>query len=462
MKVMYIVPNWKKHDIKYTTVSLNIPNSIPLEYMYVESLLNSEIESKILDANMLGLESEAIVDIITEYEANVIIFNTTINYILWRCPPVDFEVPQRLMEICRAFPITTIAIGPHSSVEPKEVYEKLGVDYLIVGEPEIALSRFLNSDLLDKTIKGLYGKGIDNGIAEEVSIETLPIPNFTNINLMSYDIHAWSSSTRRSYELQNIKGTILEYSRGCVFHCPFCFRKGFRDKYRKKSVFQIEAEIVEVKKKGIKYIYFIDEIFNIENDEWKKLIAILKREEMLFGCQARPDTMSYEMIDTLKDSGCVYIEYGVESFSEEVLYAIGKNLDKNKLLRILAYSYHVFEKENVELGMINFYIDDIKKILNLNDIGKWNAKVLRPYPNSLIGNSLYRMYNVTNNKWEFLLRYIWWSQIENYENFFNIESDIATKDVILNGDFKLSQEKSYNLLELYITEIRRMKCNGKI
>lgn len=142
MKVMYIVPNWKKHDIKYTTVSLNIPNSIPLEYMYVESLLNSEIESKILDANMLGLESEAIVDIITEYEANVIIFNTTINYILWRCPPVDFEVPQRLMEICRAFPITTIAIGPHSSVEPKEVYEKLGVDYLIVGEPEIALSRF--------------------------------------------------------------------------------------------------------------------------------------------------------------------------------------------------------------------------------------------------------------------------------------------------------------------------------
>lgn len=172
--------------------------------------------------------------------------------------------------------------------------------------------------------------------------------------------------------------------------------------------------------------------------------------------------MSYEMIDTLKDSGCVYIEYGVESFSEEVLYAIGKNLDKNKLLRILAYSYHVFEKENVELGMINFYIDDIKKILNLNDIGKWNAKVLRPYPNSLIGNSLYRMYNVTNNKWEFLLRYIWWSQIENYENFFNIESDIATKDVILNGDFKLSQEKSYNLLELYITEIRRMKCNGKI
>lgn len=462
MKVIYVVPNWKKHNIKYTTVSLNIPNSIPLEYLYVESLLNSEIKSEIIDANMLNLDFKRTKDLIISSKADVLVFSTTINYILWRCPPVDFEVPQQLMELCRDISITTIAIGPHASVDTEEVYEKLGVDYLINGEPEIALSSFLNSGLQDQTIKGLYGKGIDNGIAEEVDIAALPIPDFNNSNLLSYQIHAWSGNTIRDLESQNIKGTILEYSRGCVFHCPYCFRNGFRDSYRKKTISQMEQEIIEVKKSGIKYIYFIDEIFNIETDEWRELLAILKREKMVFGCQARPDTMTYEMIDAMKDAGCVYIEYGVESFSEDVLHAIKKSLDKKRLLRVIAYTYQAIGKENVELGMINFYLNDIKKILNLKGTGKWYAKVLRPYPNSPIGDSLYRMYHVTNNKWDFLLRYIWWLQIENYENFLGIESDAAVKKMVLNGDFKLSQEKSYGLIEQYTNEIKRMKSDGKI
>lgn len=152
-----------------------------------------------------------------------------------------------------------------------------------------------------------------------------------------------------------------------------------------------------------------------------------EKRGVTYGCQARPDIMTYEMIDLMKESGCVYIEYGVESFAPEVLKAINKSVDKQRLLRILAYSYQQFGKENVELGMINFFAEDIMKVLNLNGDGKWNSKVLRPYPDTFIGDKIYELYNITEKKWEFLVRYIWWLQIENYENYYNIQHDLELK-----------------------------------
>lgn len=450
MKVVYVVPNWKKHDTLYTTVSLNIPHSMPLEYMYIDSMLDSEIESEVIDANVLDLSYLELKERIMSANADALIFNTTVNYILWRCPPVEFEVPKKLMKICADMDILTIAIGPHSSVDAEEVYRELNVDYLIVGEPEVALSRFINSKFCDMSIRGLYGKGIDNGIADEVKVDELPIPNFFKFNIDMYDAHAWSSNTKVNLEKNNLKGTILEYSRGCVFHCPYCFRKGFRDRFRVKTISQIEKEIIAVKALGIRYIYFIDEIFNIDNSEWRELLFILKREEMYFGCQARPDIMTYEMISLMKDAGCVYIEYGVESFSEEVLGAINKSLDKQKLLRILAFSYQQFGKENVELGMINFYTKDVMEILNLKQRGRWNAKVVRPYPNSMLGDEIYKMYDIREHKWEFLTRYIWWSQIENYEVYLGISSNDDIKAEILFGTYENSKQKSYELISKYL------------
>ncbi|CUO38452.1 B12-binding domain-containing radical SAM protein [Clostridium disporicum] len=457
MKVLYVVPNWKTHETKYTSVSLNVPNSIPLEYMYVENLLNDNIESKILDANLLNWDWEKLRDEIKKYSPDVIIFSTTINYILWRCPPVELEIPIKLMEACKDIKAFTIAIGPHSVVDAKEIYEKLKVDYMIVGEAEVALAEFLNSNLTNLKVRGLYGKNINNGIAEEVNLENLSIPTFNSVDITKYDYHVWSEDTNASLKKYNIKGTILEYSRGCVYNCPYCFRKGFREKFRTKTIKQMEEEIKRVKSLGIGYIYFIDEIFNIDSKEWRSLLAILKREGMLFGCQARPDIMTYEKVDLLRYSGCIYIEYGTESFSPEVLKSINKNLDLDKVKKIIAYSFQVFGKENVVISMINFYTKDVMTILDLKGNENWRAKVIRPYPNSYIGDKICEMYNITTNKWDFILRYLWWSQIENYCNYLNedINYDESIKNKILYGDLEESKKMSYALLDKYINLIKK-------
>lgn len=89
------------------------------------------------------------------------------------------------------------------------------------------------------------------------------------------------------------------------------------------------------------------------------------------------------------------------------------------------------------------------KVLNLNGDGKWNSKVLRPYPDTFIGDKIYELYNITEKKWEFLVRYIWWLQIENYENYYNIQHDLELKNQLLFGDYEECKICSYEMISKY-------------
>ena len=115
---------------------------------------------------------------------------------------------------------------------------------------------------------------------------------------------------------------------------------------------------------------------------------------MLFGCQARPDVMTFEVIDRLKKAGCIYIEYGLESFSESVLKKINKNIDLNEIKRIIAYSYIVFGKENIQLGILNFNTEDIREILTISEKLPLSLKNIRPYPGSYFGEKIFESYGI--------------------------------------------------------------------
>ncbi len=67
----------------------------------------------------------------------------------------------------------------------------------------------------------------------------------------------------------------------------------------------------------MEYVYFIDEIF-LPNRE---LLEALVARPVIFGVQTRIDLWNRDMLDLLGDAGCVSIEAGVESISEE-----GRNL----------------------------------------------------------------------------------------------------------------------------------------
>src|SRR5438045_3261292 len=115
-------------------------------------------------------------------------------------------------------------------------------------------------------------------------------------------------------------GAEMETSRGCPYHCTFCAKDNFRDKYRKRPLPVVFEELDALINQGVEYVYFIDEIF-LPNRE---LLEGLANRHVKIGVQTRIDLWSPVMLDLLAKAGCVSIEAGVESISE----AGRKTLDK--------------------------------------------------------------------------------------------------------------------------------------
>jgi B12-binding domain/radical SAM domain protein of rhizo-twelve system len=105
----------------------------------------------------------------------------------------------------------------------------------------------------------------------------------------------------------------METSRGCPYHCTFCAKDNFRNGFRRRPLAVIGAELDGLLDAGARYVYFIDEICL----PYKDVLETIARRHIPFGIQTRIDLWSPEMIDLLGDAGCVSIEAGVESITEE-------------------------------------------------------------------------------------------------------------------------------------------------
>src|SRR3954471_8215847 len=78
-------------------------------------------------------------------------------------------------------------------------------------------------------------------------------------------------------------GAEMEVSRGCPYHCSFCAKDNFRDKYRKRPMQVLLDELDGLTANGVEYVYFIDEIFLPD----RELLEALTRRNVLFGMQTR-------------------------------------------------------------------------------------------------------------------------------------------------------------------------------
>ena len=115
-------------------------------------------------------------------------------------------------------------------------------------------------------------------------------------------------------------GAEVEASRGCPYTCTFCAKIDFRDKYRKRDLAPLLAEIDALVAQGVTYLYFIDEIFLPRAD----LLEALVSRPVQFGIQTRIDLWKPEMLALLGQAGCVSIEAGVESLTVDGRAALDK------------------------------------------------------------------------------------------------------------------------------------------
>jgi radical SAM superfamily enzyme YgiQ (UPF0313 family) len=129
-----------------------------------------------------------------------------------------------------------------------------------------------------------------------------------------------------------------------------CYR--IDSSYRVRSAQNIVEEIQQLKDKyHVTYISFYDELFMSSKKRMKEVCgAIIDADlNIHFNCDGRLNFATPEVLSLMKKAGCVFINYGIESYDNQVM----KNMHKNLTV------------EQVEVGVKNTLAAGISPGLNI-------------------------------------------------------------------------------------------------
>ncbi len=379
MKFALVNPNWTFNGSIY--FGCRDPH-FPLEFGYSKVLLERQgHEATIIDGQLFDLSLDAIARQVGELGADVAVLTTAPSYLFWRCPPPELRVPQELADALRPHVETLVAVGPHASATPRATLAKLDVDIVVMGECEEVVPRLAAAER--QTIAGIAystnGNPTVQGDVQAADLGKLPALHWPDAWVWRHRHHHHRFDREPSGP-----GAEMETSRGCPYHCSFCAKIDFRDRYRRRPLDVIAEELDGFVEQGVEYVYFIDEIF-LPNRE---LLQLIEQRGIQFGIQTRLDLWKPELIELLGRAGCVSIEAGVESLSAEGRAQLDKNcrMETEELTqRLLLARQHV---PFVQANLIRMEQDDLDAVRRwrerLQSAGVWaNDPVpLFPYPSS--------------------------------------------------------------------------------
>jgi p-methyltransferase len=113
----------------------------------------------------------------------------------------------------------------------------------------------------------------------------------------------------------------LQASNGCPYHCAFCNFNSDRRHMFSKSIDEIIVELKAVARRGIRYVWFVDDNFMFGSGDLNKILDRLAKENpgvkwMNF---IRADALRNIDYQLLRRAGCVEVRLGLESADSGVL-----------------------------------------------------------------------------------------------------------------------------------------------
>lgn len=331
MRFALVNPNWKFEGSVYFGCQLA---HLPLEFGYSKALLEAQgHEAYIIDAQARSLSLDALYNELDSIRPDITVLTTAPSYLFWRCPPPELRTPNETASSIKDVAGALGIVGPHSSTTPEAVLKKTGADFVLAGECESALAEV-----------GRLRSWKEAGCAYFPGRKRSEVRMSSTADMTSFAPLKWPDETVRKHTHQHHRfdalptgpGAEIEASRGCPYNCTFCSKKNFRNRYRKRCLAAVIEELNSLVSQGVEYVYFIDEIFMPD----RRLLEAIAMNNIKFGIQTRIDLWKPEMIKLLGEAGCVSIEAGVESISEEGRALLNKNcsISTDEIMKRLVYA----------------------------------------------------------------------------------------------------------------------------
>ncbi len=301
----------------------------PLGTLYAASLARSKGYSVALfDAMLASSEEEWAAAILAHQPKIACLFEDNFNYLSKMCLLRMREAAVKMIRMARQSGCTVILCGADAT-DHAEYYLEAGADFVLLGEGEATLI-----ELLDH----LWGKrpaspGSILGLAYQEAgfhrnarrpdirdLDELPFPAWDLVDVERYR-KIWLE--RHGFYSMNLVTT-----RGCPFHCNWCAKPIWGQRYNSRSPENVVEEMAWLKQTyHPDRLWFADDILGLKPGWLVRFGELVqtRRTEIPFKALSRADLLIRPgEVNALKRAGARTIWMGAESGSQSVLDAMDK------------------------------------------------------------------------------------------------------------------------------------------
>lgn len=373
------------------------------------------LNTEVIDGETKALSFGDLIEHITVKSPDMVILQSTVPTI------VDDLIFSSSLKI-RLPALKTVFIGLSATTMPEELLKNEAVDYAVLGEPEDIICDLVGYHLDDSIdLSQITGLGYKSNGQSHINKRRLPLENY---DYTFFPDRSLIDNEKYRLSLTNKRFTVIKTSRGCDSSCSFCTSGVYYGRgWRGRSPENIIEEIKQVKlTQGIDNFLFLSDTFNGNREFVKKLTSgiISNGLHIQWVSNSRLDLLDEESISLMKNSGCILVSLGIETFEEEILRKNNKFLMQGQIEQginllkkygILTYGYFIFGLEGETRKTIWRTI--IKAIHSKLDFAVFYS--LTPYP----GTAYFGKYN--NRNWRDYFHGISGIVAYNHLNNFEIE-----------------------------------------
>lgn len=272
------------------------------------------------------------------------------RYIGLSCFVTDYNrVHDLAVEIKKLSNATLLVGNAQPSIAPGDfLFEGSPFDIVVRGEGELTVKEILTAPNDLASLRGIDGIAFLDA-STVVMTNNRKLMSLSDLGMPAYHLldMSWYQRTTK-YLIRRLATVcaVVYTGRGCPYNCNFCASnvvwhtndKSPGNPYVRSRPLNVVMDELALLQNiyGYDFFYILDDTFGIRESTIVEFCNAYKNSglKMLWAAETRVSCMKKpEIVQLMKDSGCIQLDFGVESGSPKVLSLIDKKINLEQIVR---------------------------------------------------------------------------------------------------------------------------------
>ena len=310
----------------------------------------------LFDAMLAASENEWAAALDARRPRFAVIYEDNFNYLSKMCLLRMRQAALTMIDLARARGVTTIVAGADATDHPS-IYLERGADVVVIGEGEVTLVELLDTltggssgparaaalrDVAGLWLRDADGRNVRTAPRATIrDLDSLPLPAWDLVDVDRYR-SMWRS--RHGYFSMNLVTT-----RGCPYHCNWCAKPIYGQRYTARSPEHVVDEMAWLKETHQPdHLWIADDIFGLKPGWIERFASLARARDAVipFKCLLRADQVTAAVAGALRAARCRIAWIGAESGSQRILDA----MEKGTRVDQIATATRLLHEAGVEVG----------------------------------------------------------------------------------------------------------------